>query len=61
MLNGISERQVHAVFRGEITNPQIVDQVLAAAIKLRDKRDSQNRLLLKKIKPAHKRTSRRAA
>jgi hypothetical protein len=61
MTKDISVRQVHAVFSGEIKNPLIVNQVLAAAIKLRDLHESKNRMLLKKIKPAHKRTSRRAA
>ena len=48
--DGITVRQVHAVFNGEITNTDIVEQVLTSAIDLKTSIERRHRQVLKTIR-----------
>ena len=47
-LDGVSASQVRMVFRGEITNPEIVDKVLKEAVALAERTVQQQRLLMRR-------------
>jgi hypothetical protein len=61
MAEGISPRQVKGVFSGEISNINTVERVVKAALKLSHQSRKVNRNLLRKLKTATAKPSKKAA